>query len=665
MGLIFTEEEIRSETPLIVITYDLWQGYFSGSDSIIGKEITLNGKSHQIIGVMPKQFESNCIFYGADIWLGKDFSLDKFANTWMRTHVRLKPGVTYEQLDAELAGIAAPLIKISTSGRWKDKDIALKTYRADKIPSNRWDPEIVFALSIPFFVLCIAGFNITNILLARLLSRRHEFAVRFAMGATRKRLVGQLLSECVLLSAVGGVLGIIVAKWVSIVAEAYGMHAEFSLNVLLIITLISIVIGLIVGFIPALRATRGDIQSDIKDSSRTASGGVKRHRFRNLLVIGQIAMATALCIAAGLLVKSYYNRKAFNPGFDISHMIRISSSLDDEIYKESETRRQYLDLSIQRITEIPGVEGISLASGKVINRYPFPTSVKLADAEDYRRCEVTIVSPNHLAMVRTPLLKGRGLEKTDRTGAPPVMVVNQSFVEKYCGTKDPLGMEVEMSLDGAKKWITVVGVIADRPNLGRKRDIGPELYISYKQFIPKWSNPQLYVVTKSNPAYLQDTIRETIQAIDRNVTVNRPVLIESDYQKAVEWDIQGLRVIVGICIFGMLMALLGIYGVVAYSISERTHELGIRLSIGATHGNLLRIVVGQGMRYALIGLVVGLLLGGSISQMAGVFFYDGHPLDPLTYLGVCGTMMTTAFLATLIPALRTLRINPMVALRYE
>lgn len=664
-GRVFTDEEVKSKETLLVISYDLWQKHFLGTQEIIGMEVNMGKVPYEIIGVMPEHFEGSCFFYGTDAWKGADFSSPAKFDTWWHLHGRLKPGFTYEQLNAELASIGTPLLKTATSGKWKDSDIGLMAMRADKRPGDSVEPEMIFALSIPLFVVGIAAFNITNILLARLLSRRHEFAVRFALGASRRRLISQLLVECVLLSVVGGVLGIIVAKWVAVVAEANGLKTQFNINVLIIIALSSVVIGILVGWIPAWRATRGDIHSDIKDSSRTSSGGVQRHRLRNILVVGQMSMATALCIAAGLLVKSYLNKKAFDPGFETSNMLRVGASLVDEGYDDTNVRKQYVRQAIQLVSEIPGVEEVSTASGRVIGRYPFPTSFYFENETKSRRCSFTVISPNHLDMVNVPVLKGRGLEESDRFDSPLVLLVNQSFVDQYLGDKEPLGMSIKIHLGQPNQWVTIVGVVADRPNLGRERDLGPEAYVAAEQFMPVWSRAQLFVVTKTNPAGIQEQIRDAMRSIDQSVPVNRPVLIDQDVRQAIEFDMNATRVVIGICIFGMFIALLGIYGVVSYSVSERTYELGIRLSLGATHWKVLGMTIRQGMRYATLGLFIGLLLGGGISQFAGNIFYGVRAFDLPTFSIVSGTMLLTAFVATLIPSLRTLKIDPMNALRYE
>ena len=664
-GRVFSEDEVKSRESLLVISYDLWQKHFLGDQTIIGKEVHLGDVPYQIIGVMPEDYESTSIFYGTDVWKGEDFELASKFDTWWRLHGRLKPGFTYDQLNAELESIGAPLVQTTAWGRWDEDDIGLMAMRADKRPGDRLEQEMIFALSIPVFVIGIAGFNITNVLLARLLSRRHEFAVRFALGASRGRLIAQLLTECVLLSLVGAVIGVIAAKWISLIAEANGLHTQFNLPILGIMALASVIIGVLVGWIPAWRATRGDIHSDIKDSSRTSSGGVQRHRLRNILVIGQMSMATALCISAGLLVKSYLNKKAFDPGFETSNMLRVGASLVGDAYKDPEARRHYLKQALQRVSEIPGVQDVSLSSGKVIDRWPFPTSIYLENESNYRRCSFTIVSSNHLKTVNVPVLKGRGLEEGDRAGAPLVMVVNQSFVDQHCGEKDPLGLNVKLSLEEPNQWATIVGVVADRTNLGREKDLGPETYVNYEQFMPVWGNPQIYAVTQTNPVGVQGLVRKALQSIDLNVPVNRPVLVEEDFRKAIEFDMDATRVVIGICIFGMFIALLGIYGVVSYSVTERTYELGIRLSLGATHWNVLAMTLRQGMHYAVIGLMIGLVLGGVISQFAGDLFYAVSRFDGPTFGVVCTTMFVTAFMATLIPALRTLKIDPMDALRYE
>ena len=670
MGRVFSREEVESEAPVVMISEELWEASFERSDEIIGETVILNEQPWTVVGVMPDGMDENALFYGTDVWLPKDFRSPKEAHGFVTLVGRRRLEISPEELNAELATRIPPMLNALPSEVWNSGDVEVRAFRADKLPGLRIEGEQVFGLAIPTLIFGIAGFNVANILLGRMLARRHEFAVRFSLGASRLRVVGQLLFECILLMLLATGLGALAATWVGNWARTQGQETEFSAGGFGISFLVAIIIGLLVGVLPALRATRVDLNADLKDSGRgSMGGGRQRHRLRNLLVIGQIAMATALCLGAGLLVRSYLVRQSFEPSFDPEKLVRVSVSLNRETYPKSEERRLFCDQARERIAAIPGVEGVAVSSETIISRHPFTISFQLESDKERRENQLlgmSMVSPNFFELIQVPLLRGRSFEASEIVGTPPVMVVSQGFVDRYFSDREPLGQRVGISIEGNQQWFSIIGVVPNRPNLGMVNGDSPEAYLCYQQFVARWASFNFVALCRGNAAALGPAIREAVQAVDRNVPVNAYVPLADALKRAIERNLSGTVSVMVVGLFGLVMASLGVYGVVGCAVTERTHELGIRMALGAEKGDVLGMLLKQGMRYVGIGLVVGTLIGSAITfGMHEDMLYGIGPFDPLTYMTVLLVLGGSAMCATYIPAERATRIDPMQALRHE
>ncbi|MBI4661090.1 MAG: ABC transporter permease [Verrucomicrobia bacterium] len=671
LGRWFTAEEQRAgREDLLVISHGAWQSEFQGDESVIGKVVRLNEAPCTIIGVMPAGFERNALFYGLDGWLPKDFESPSQHNHWIHVVGRRKPTVPTAQLNAEVGAVMPSILaNFRTARGWETEEVSVRTLPLNKRPESKDAASIVSGASISLFVVAIAVFNVANILLGRILNRRHEFAVRFSLGAGRRRIVRQLLTESLLLSFLGAGAGVIGAMWVAGWAAARGLNAQFSPAVLGWTALAAAVIGVAVGWLPAWRATKGNLLTDLKAAGGTgAVGGSGRHRLRNFLVIGQVAMATSLCLAAGLLVRSYFNKQRFDPGFDTRPLITVGASLNQQIYGEPEKRLLFTRQALDQIRALPGVEEAAVSSDRTIDRFPFRIGFRLEGQEAWRQGQMvslSLQSPNYLRMLNQPVLRGRGLSEDDRRGAPAAAVVNQSFANRYFPGDDPIGKQFAVPVEANPNWLTIVGVVPDRRDLGYKEHHGPEAYLCAYQFAPVWASTLFLVRTQPKPAVLGDALRKAIQSVDRNVPVGTPMPLDSQIERTVRRNLDGMRAIGAIGLFGLIMATIGIYGVVAFSVVDRTRELGIRMALGATRRDTLRLVVRQGLRHVLIGLAVGMALGVVTTLGIRELLYGTRPFDPSTYGAVGGIMFASSLLATLIPARRALHINPVEALRYE
>jgi putative ABC transport system permease protein len=430
-----------------------------------------------------------------------------------------------------------------------------------------------------------------------------------------------------------------------------------------------VLIGLATGWVPAWRSAAGGMITDLKEGGGSASGGIERHRLRNSLVTGQVAIATALCIVAGLLVRSYLNKKDFDPGFDVGPLIEVGISPRDNAYKEPQKRSLYCEQVLERLRSLPGVEAAGVSSSSCIDHNPFATSFRMEGDGDQWRPECTVqlnvVSPNYLQMVNLPVLRGRSLTEADQRGSALVLLVNQAYVKAFLADADPVGRQIQLPAESGSQWFTIVGIVPDRRNLGFTELFGPEAYLSSQQVAAEWVNYEFLIRAQTQSGALQQAIREAVRSVDYDQPVSNPQMVEAKLRRAVERDIGGVQAMIVIGSFGLVMAVLGIYGVVSNSIVERTHEIGIRVALGGKRTDMLALILTQGMRLAAFGLVIGMALAAATTFGIRQMLFGIRPVDPACYVSVCAILMGTAIAACYVPARRAARTDPMAALRYE
>lgn len=674
LGRTFTEEEARREARLAVISFEIWQNSLSGRSSIVGETIHLNEEPYTVVGVMPEGMSGSILYYGVGVWLPGNFAFDTSSGSWLRLVGRLKSGRSMSQLRGEVQAVVTPAYESYAAAQgMKISNAEIGVFPVSKRFDSTDTAEVVFVVMIPLFILLIACFNVTNILLGRMAARGREMAVRFSLGARRGRLIRQLLVESMSLSAMGGALGVLVSVVAARWAADQGLEAQFSPYVLLGTCAISVLIGVVVGWLPARRATRGDLVSGLKEGGGSSSGGVERHRLRNFLVAGQVAMATTLCITAGLMVRSYMNKKAFDPGFETGDLVCIAVSPRDA-YEDSEKKLLYYRQAVERLQAVPGVKEVSVASSLPIERHPFPMGFRMEGEGDRWKkgqiVQLNIVSPNLFETVKLPVLKGRALSYSDRRGAPPVLVVNQSFVKAFFSDEEPIGNQIRLRVGDTQRWYTIVGVVADQPTLGARFNVRwahekAEAYLSALQVAPRWGSYYFMARVTGQTGTMKDPLREAVRSLDPNQPVSTAFTMNERMKRIVQRDVAGVQAILGVGVFGFLMAILGIYGVVSYSVIERTHEIGVRMALGATKSNVLTWILKHGMALAVIGVITGFGLATFTTLGSSELLYDISPLDAGTYLSVLVILMAAVFCACLVPALKVMRIDPMQALRYE
>ncbi|UCG58010.1 MAG: ABC transporter permease [Phycisphaerales bacterium] len=673
LGRTFSPEEERTgEARLVVLSYQTWQKVFDCAESIIGDSICLNEEPHTVVGVMPKGYERNVLFYGIDIWLPGNFESPAKNESLVQIVGRVKSDGSLPQLRAELDIVVPPIVKnYAASHNRPDSFGDVSAFSLDKRFGRIDTGAVAFVTVIPLCILLVACFNIANILLARMTARRKEMAVRSALGAGRPRLICQLLTESVLLALGGGLFGLLGATWISGWAATRGLPTQFSSVVLGGVLAITFAIGLAVGWFPAWRATHGDLVKDLKERSGCASGGIERHRLRSFLVAGQVAMATVLCISAGLLVQTYLNKKRFDPGFETKNLLSVAVYLSSPYYETPDRRLLYCEQALERISTVTGVEEVGVCSASVVDRSQrvFPMGFQLrSDGDRWQRGQMvnlSIVSPNYLKMVNVPLLQGRPFTDKDRRGSALVALVNQSFVRQFFAQTDPIGRQFRLPVEQQGQWFTIVGVVPDRRNLGIREDLGPEAYLPHRQVAPRWGGYFFLARTKAAPGLFADAVRQAVRSVDNNQPVSNPFTVQSSLEKVRDRDVEGTQAMVAIGSFGLIMAVLGIYGVVSNSVAERTHELGVRMALGACQGDILRLIVKQGMKLALLGLAVGVVLAFGTTFAMSQLLFGASTWEPAVYISVGLILSGTALVASLLPAQRATKVDPMVALKYE
>jgi putative ABC transport system permease protein len=670
-GRNFTaDEEKVGGNPVIIISHGLWQRRFGSDPNILGRTLTLNGVSYSVVGVMPPEFQFPVQPEKVELWVPLSLpdgpSQDRMAHM-LRVVGRLKPGVTREQAQVEMSTIARRLQQQYPATN-TDLDVTVVPMLEQIVGNMR--TALWILLGAVGFVLLIACANVANLLLARATARQKEIAIRAALGASRLRLIRQLLTESVLLSLLGGGLGLLLATWgLGLLVAASPANIprlqEVGLDgrVLGFTFLISLLTGVFFGIAPALQTSKADLTESLKEGGKSSSGR-RRSRTRNVLVVSEMALALLLLIGAGLMLQSFVRLRQVSPGFNPENTLTMRIALPDNKYAAPGRSHAFYQQLLERVSTLPGVQSADVVTSvplsgqqtvlsfEIVGRpAPGPGEVLTAD---YRAA-----SPGYFRTLGIPLIKGRFFTDRDTKDSPSVLIINEAMAKRYWPNEDPIGKQVNVGPAPHE----VVGVVGDTRQMGLDAGPNAEMYEPYLQ--APWKSLTLVVRAKSDPQNLVAAVTNEVRAVDKdqpvaNVKLLSDIVAESVAQPRLYTML--LNLFAGVA---LLLAAVGLFGVIAYSVTQRTHEIGIRMALGAQRGDVLKLVVGQGMLLALLGIALGLLAAFLTTRILGTFLYGISSVDPVTFVGSAVVLSAVALLASVIPARRAMRVSPVIALRYE
>jgi predicted permease len=687
-GRLFTaDEDHLSAAPVVVISAGLWQRKFGSAPDIVGKRITMNGDGYTVIGVVPVSFQLESTNFGIkDVFVpigeNKDpLFHDRDVHEGMRALGRLKPGVTLAAAQAEMDQIANNLA-LAYPDADKGAGISLVPLKKDIVGDVQ--PFLWVLLGAVGFVLLIACVNVANLQLARATARSREFAIRAALGASQSRVIRQLLTESVVLGLAGGTLGLLLAAWgtqaaLKVLPETLPRARDVGVDgrVLIFTLVASVVAGVLFGLAPALKIARPNLQETLKESGRGASG--TRHRAQGVFVVVEMAMALVLLIGAGLMIRSLLDLWNVNPGFNPQGVLTFAVSLSPSLGANATTSRNAIREMDERLQRIPGVEAVSSTGGALPmtgdNEFPFwlGGQPKPANQSDMKQSLFYLAEPDYLSAMGIPLHRGRFFTQNDNEHSPPVIVIDESFAREYFPNEDPIGKRINIGIINSEPEI--IGVVGHVKHWGldtdgdAKHPILAQAYMPFMQIPDQfWNGPpqsEVVVRSKGSPASMAPAIREAVEKLNaENVMYETKPLdqIVADSLAARRFSMILLGVFAALA---LLLSSIGIYGVISYVVGQRTHEIGIRMALGAQRSHVLRLMLGEGMKMALVGVAIGIAAALGLTQLMTKMLFGVSAADPITFCAVAFILTSVALTACYIPARRAMRVDPMVALRYE
>jgi predicted permease len=683
LGRFFHEEEDKAgASPVVILSEGLWHRKFASSADVLGKNITLNGKMYTILGVGPTnvpELSPTDVFVLIGQWTDPSF-LDRRISMGTNTFARLKPGVSIQQASSDLDRVAANL-EAAYPEADKGSGVNLIPLKTDAVGNVRG--ILLVLLGAVSFVLLIACANVANLLLARSTGRAREFAIRAALGASPARVIRQLLTESVLLSLAGGCIGLIFAKLgvrvlVSTMTDTLPRVDEISLDThVLFYTLgISLATGILFGLIPALKTLRPDTHETLKEGGRGASGA--RHRTQNAFIVLEMAMAVVLLIGAGLMIRTLTALGNINPGFDPHNVLTFSVSTTSGVNSTAGQLRAKYRETLRQMESIPGVESASVVGGSIPmtgdSEIPFwlEGQPKPANDNDMPFALFYIVTPGYQQAMRIPVERGRSLTGRDDEHGPSVVLIDSNFARKFFPNQDPVGKHLNLALFDTKAEI--VGVVAhvEHWGLGAKghQDLQTEIYIPVWQvpdrFWPLLANGSGYVArTAVGASDITNSFRQAVAKADSSAVIYDIRPMEDIVAHSISTQRLTMFLLSIFSAIALILSAVGIYGVISYLTSRRTHEIGVRVALGASKNDVLKMVLGQGLKITLLGVAIGLAAALGLTRLITTMIYGVGATDPITFAGVAILLSGIALLACYVPAHRAMRVDPLVALRYE
>ena len=650
---------------------------------MIGKTLNLNGDSYTVVGIMPQDFQFPEL---AELWTPiafepSDLSQDQRGSRYISLIARLKPGVTVKQAQLNMDTLARqfqqqyPGEYVENSG-WGITVIPLR----DEIIGNL-QPVLIIILGAALFVLLIACANVASLLLARAAGRQKEVAIRMALGADQSRLIRQFLTESLLLGLIGGALGVLLAYLgtellVALNPEKIPRVKEVTVDIWVLgfSLCISLLTGMIFGLAPALLATKPNLNEWLKEGSKGSSGGFRR-RAHHVLVVTEVALALVLLIGAGLMINSFMRLQQVDPGFSTKNVLTMQLSLPQSKYREGAQIRDFYQQLIQRVETLPGVRSVGAVnrlplSGTGTDRSFIVEGRTSASPGQNSSVEWRAITPNYFSALNIALKDGRFFTEQDHANAPGVAIVNETMARRFWPGESPIGKRIKMTGPADLPWLTVVGVVGDVRHFGLDSDVKPEMYFSHLQSpwpsMPALTRTMAVVLqTSSDPNGLTGALRSTVGVMDGDLPLYNIKTMEEVFSKLIARQRFNMLLIAIFAGVALVLAAVGIYGVMAYSVSQRTREIGIRMALGARPADVLKMIVGQGFKLVLIGAVIGLVASFTLTNFLSSLLYGISATDPITFVIVSLVLIGVALAASYVPARRATKIAPIIALRDE
>ncbi|HXJ06166.1 MAG TPA: ABC transporter permease [Candidatus Acidoferrum sp.] len=686
LGRLFVPgEDQKGAEHEVILSHGLWQRRFAGERNVLGKTITLNGELFTVVGVMPTEFKFAPFWATrAELWVPDAFG-DRIHNRGgnsLRIFARLKPEVTLAQARAEIATITA---RLEQRFPGTNRHVVVTPLMVNVVGEVK--APLLVLLGAVGFVLLIACANVAHMLMARSATRQKEIAVRAALGAPRARLIRQFFTENLLLASLGASAGLLLAVWgtrVLIAASPANIPRVETVNidarVALFLLGVTFLTSLAFGLVPALQTTALNLSDALKESSRGSSEGNRRNRLRSFLVVSEFALALMLLIGAGLMIRSFFALQSVDPGFNPHNVLSMVVSVAGSKEADANRRALFYRELLGRVRTLPGVQAagginhLPLAGDQwgwpfTIEGRPKPRPGE-SPSGVYR-----LVTPGYFETMRLPLVRGRYISAADDISAPGVVIINERAARRYWRGADPIGQHVSFADDKATNsptWLTVIGIVKDAKQEDWTAPVYPEVYLASfqnRQYLEEAGSHMAYITlvvrTTGDPGAYASTVKSAVWSLDRDLPISEVLTMDSVVSDA-NAQARFETILLGVfALVALVMAAVGIYGVMSYSVSRRTHEIGIRISLGASCNDVFRLVVRQGMVLALAGSAAGIAGALLLSRLMTKILYGVPPTDPATFVCVALLLAMVALLATYIPARRATRVDPLVALRYE
>ena len=680
LGRTFAPDEGQDGQPrVVVIGYDLWQRRYGGDPNIVGRNITMNNEPATIIGVLPANVgwhieKGSMIKKAPEIWTPWQISNDLRVRRgrFARAVARLKPGVTLAQAQNEMNLIGARLQQQypEFDTNWGVNVVPLRTQFTGEIRK-----PLLILLGAVGFVLLIACANVANLLLARAASRKKEIALRAGLGASRLRIARQLLTESVLLSGIGGALGLLLAWWGTkalIAMSPAGLmdlrNVSVSLPVLAFTFGLTLLTGIVFGLVPALEAARFDLTDSLKEGGKNIGGGARSQRLRSLFVVTQVALALVLLIGAGLLVKSFNRLQSVAPGFEPNNLLTMQLNLPRKKYDTDGKILNFYKQAVEHLQEIPGVE---VAGANSFFPFAGPHAGTNIDIEGQPKLPssqglgtgVCVVDANYFRVMQIPLKRGRLFSEQETREMRHVVVVNETFARQNLPGQDPIGKRVTIHMKDEIEPSEIIGVVGDNKTVGLDVEVEPMAFWPHPELV--YSSMTLAMRTQVEPTSIATAARNTIRKIDPEQPIGEVSTMNYMMGKSIGRSRFNATLLAVFSLVAMVMAAVGIYGVMSYSVQLRTHEIGVRMALGAQRRDVLELIVKKGIVLGLLGVTVGLAASFGLTRLMQTLLFEVTTTDKTVFAGVAGALFLVTLIACYVPARRATKVDPLVALRYE